>query len=310
MKSVDIDFSHNWERPPLVQTTVHDIEHFGFDESADTRNPFNQNSYNYDQGFYSGEFDFDDPVTGMVFSGTPEIYGRRRIAAVITEAASQPNASSLTVLDLGAGTLDVARAIPSKLRRGVKMLNSDISGPWTELGSESSLTRGAKLLSEDTSPIGYLGLTNIQYDFNRTPWPFRGRLFSHVISSMALHHLQPQNKLPVLANIHGSLLPGGSLIVSDVYVPRRDRPMITHRGKRGPEECGGHPEAFGRFISRLQEVGFEVDDLAVRSAENETNYTSNDLARASDDILATLPVSNGVWFVVAKKPGSLLITDA
>lgn len=301
-QSVGVDFSHDWERPPLAQTTIHGIEHFGFDESADTRSPFNQNPYDYDRGFYNGEFDFDDPVTGLALAGTPEVYGRRRIVAALSETASQPNTNQLTVLDLGSGTLDVARAVPRELRGKVKMLNSDISGPWTELEAESSLARGARLLSEDGGTTDYQRLANVQYDFNRTPWPFRGQIFSNVVSSMALHHLQPQNKLPVLANIHDALLPGGSLIVSDVYAPRRDRPMVTSHGKRGPEECGGHPEVFGRFISRLQETGFEVDDLAVKSAKDETSYTHNDLARAVGDTSATLPVSNGVWFTVARKP--------
>ena len=143
MNSLDVNPSRNWQRSPVDQMTAYGTSHFRFDDSSDAENPFNQKPYDYDDGFYKGTFDFEDPVTGASLTGTPEVYGRRRIVAALAATVISRPESALTVLDLGSGTLDIARAIPDPLRARIDILNSDISGPWTPPESNSSAAPGA-----------------------------------------------------------------------------------------------------------------------------------------------------------------------
>lgn len=296
-----IDGSINETYPPSVadiaeRSVINGILYLTVDTEADLNNPFVSNEYDYDSGFYNGEFNFEDVITGEIVRDTPEGYGRRRIAKLVAEVATTRYHTDL--LDLGCGTLDLCRTLPPALRPNIGIINSDISGPWSS--KNDSMTRGAaKLYQVDSTPFNYIA--NIQYDFNAAGWPFSNTEFDIVASNMALHHVKPANKEYVMRSIYSSLRPGGIFILNDVYEKNARKNMVTSAGARGPSECKGYPLPFASVLALAKSTGFKLDGIASKAAEDELSITDDDINHALDEPAATLPISNSVWFTSFRK---------
>lgn len=266
---------------------------------APANNPFQLNNYDFDAGFYQGEFDYTDPLTQQPATGTPERYGRQRIAAFLS-ASVLTNLQEATMLDIGSGTADIVRALPAENRADTHAVLADISGPWTNLSEESLLVKGWNKLRMQSR---YASVTNIQFDLNTSAWPFKREAFDYIASNMALHHIQRERKDDIAESLYASLKPGGLLMVTDVFDYNRDRIAFTRAGDKGPEECSGSPEPIWTMLERLCRVGFTVSGPNVPIAEEEALFSPRQLDSAVQNLNYALPINRAVWYFTAQKLG-------
>lgn len=262
---------------------------------SDFNNPFLSKTYDFDKGFYRGEFEFLDPLTNVLKVGTPEEYGRKRLAANLSKYESRGR----VILDLGAGTLNIYRQLPAICRQSLLyFVNCDISGPWSVDG-ESTMELGARRAGLDSSAENVI---NVQYDFNASlNWPFRENVFDDIVSCMAIHHVRPENKAKVLESIFRSLKGGGKLTIVDFFLKQDGGAKVTDAGLRGPEECSGYGQSFSDFLSLCQEVGFSMDEFCKNIILNRSFPTQSDLGIAIDNISKTLQINKAIWFTVLSK---------
>lgn len=283
---------------PVAQSTILGIGYACLDNSPDADNPFVRNQYNFDQGFYRGLFDFASPLTGARMNGTPETYGRHRVVAALLDRIGEPRA---TVLDLGCGTLDIARMIPADKFGRLQMINSDISGPWSSGDNFSSLERGTKSLLA-TGFTSQDSIYNLQYDFNNSDWVFGVKTLDFIVSNMVLHHIHHDLKPVLLKAMYASLEDGGSIIFSDVFDKDEKGARLTQAGLRGPEECGGYMTTVSEFISMARQIGFGIDSNAGVLAEHGRNHqTGEELRHGIADLHATMAINKAIWFMELKK---------
>lgn len=284
---------------PSDERVIRGIGYACLDTSLDADNPFVRNQYDFEQGFYKGEFDFESPLSGESLRDTPEAYGRHRaVAALLDRIEGSPSA---TVLDLGCGTLDVARTLPASEFGRVKLLNADISGPWSSGDGLSALERGTDKLLTATD-LDQEAIFNLQYDFNKSEWAFSGEALDHVVSNMALHHIHPDLKEYMLSAMHASLKEGGSVIFTDVFNKDESGVRLTQAGLRGPDECGGYMTSVSDFIGLARQVGFKVDENADALSEQARNYQVEDeLNRGLENLHATTAINKAIWFMELRK---------
>lgn len=285
------------ESPSRVASIDEGIFYHYESEGVPADNPFQTNNYDFDDGFYQGDFEYTDPLNQQTAVGTPERYGRQRIAAFLSNSL-RANAHDATILDIGSGMADIARALPSADRTATQVVLADISGPWTELAEESLLVKGWQRLRSQPS---YAGVINIQCDLNETAWPFKDEAFDYIISSMALHHIRADRKNEVAQSIHSSLKPGGLLVITDVFDYNRDRIALTSAGEKGPEECSGSPEPIRATLERLEHIGFTVLGPHLTIGEDDIPFSPGQVRDAVDNLGYMLPVNRAVWYLVAQK---------
>lgn len=286
-------------REPADERVIRGIGYACLDSSLDADNPFVKNQYDFEQGFYKGEFDFQSPLSGEALHDTPETYGRHRaVAALLDRIDGSPSA---TVLDLGCGTLDVARTLPASEFGRVKLLNADISGPWSSGDGLSALERGTDKLLTATN-LDQDAIFNLQYDFNRSEWAFSGEVLDHVVSNMALHHIHPDLKAHMLSAMYASLKEGGSIIFTDIFNKDETGVRLTQAGLRGPEECGGYLTSVSEFIDLARQAGFKVDENADALSEQGRNYqVDEELDISSGDVHSTMAINKAIWFMELQK---------
>lgn len=286
-------------RPPTDERRIRQFGYACLDLATDQTNPFVQNQYDFEKGFYRGDFEFSSPLTGEAITDTPETYGRHRVVAALLDRLQGRN--SATVLDLGCGTLDVARTLPGTEYGRIRLLNADISGPWSSGDGLSALERGSDKLME-LSGVDPDAFFNIQYDFNKSGWPFAADSLDHVVSNMALHHIHHDLKLQMLAAMHASLRPGGSVIFTDVFNKDESGVRFTQAGLRGPDECGGYMTNVSEFVASARAAGFTVDVNAQALGDESRNHQVDaELARSLDDVHGTLAINKAIWFMELQK---------
>jgi SAM-dependent methyltransferase len=286
-------------RNPTDERIIRGVGYANLDESLDASNPFVRNQYDFERGFYKGDFEFQSPLTGEVLRDTPEAYGRHRAVTALLDRLE--GAPSATVLDLGCGTLDVARTLPGSEFGRVKLLNADISGPWSSGDGLSALERGTDKLLTATD-LDEEAIFNLQYDFNKSEWAFNGEVLDHVVSNMALHHIHPDLKAHMLDAMYASLKNGGSLIFTDVFNKDDTGVRFTQAGLRGPEECGGYLINISEFIDLARRAGFQVDVNAQTLLEESRNHqVDEELDRGLGDIHSTMAINKAIWFMELTK---------
>jgi SAM-dependent methyltransferase len=279
-------------RKPTYEKIIHGLGYVCLDTSLDGGNPFVLNEYDFQEGFYKGEFTFKNPIDGGEVTSTPETFGRQRVVAALLNLTGE---NHVNVLDLGAGTLDVARTIPKDRLDQFTLLNSDISGPWSSLGT-SSMERGSNAVTDPGE------MYNIQYDFNRSGWPFKKESFDYVVSNMALHHVESGLKESILKSMYDSLRNGGKVIITDVFQKDEMGVRLTESGLRGPEECGGYLIPVSDFVLMAATAGFSIDDNASHLLENNRNHQlGNELLNAGLDVHATMAINKAIWFMELSK---------
>lgn len=279
----------------LDSVEYHCVAHQNIDKS----NQFLLNEYDFDDGFYQGNFSFVSPLSGLQITSTPEIYGRHRLVASLCDQIDKTDSSDKSViLDLGCGNLNIARLIPSSLQSRILMANSDISGPMA-VPDKSALQRGTKSLIAQKSDLEFI---NIQYDFNQSDWPFKDESVNYIVSCMALHHIRPERKSKIMSEIYSTLISGGSMIVVDVFQKDDSGFKFTDAGKRGPGGCEGHISSLCDFLDLAFQVGFKTDPVAMNLFNKKRNIlTREELDIAVNNVNATLAINKAAWFVVLTK---------
>ncbi|HEU4966435.1 MAG TPA: class I SAM-dependent methyltransferase [Candidatus Saccharimonadales bacterium] len=287
-------------RPPTAERVIKGIGYACLDATLDATNPFVRNQYDFDEGFYRGDFEFQSPLTGETVTSTPETYGRHRVVSALLDSTDGRGAPS-TVLDLGCGTLDVARIIPEAQTGQLNLLNADISGPWSSGDGNSALERGTDKLLADARGQGN-SIFNVQYDFNQSEWPFTEGSLDYIVSNMALHHIDPEQKLNMLKAMHGSLKENGAVILTDVFSKDESGARFTQAGLRGPEECGGHMVSVSEFVKMADEAGFQLDTNARTLMHESRNYQdANELTHSMNEVHATMAINKAIWFLELRK---------
>ena len=178
------------------------------------------------------------------------------------------------------------------------MVNSDISGPIA-IPDKSALQRGAESLVGQGRNLEF---TNVEYDFNKSAWPFRDESMNFITSCMVLHHIRPELKLKNMTDIYDTLIAGGSLLVVDVFQKDDSGFKFTDAGKRGPGGSEGYIINFCDFISLARKVGFETDTIAINLFNQKRNAaTHGELEVALENVNATLAINKAAWFTVLTK---------
>lgn len=278
----------------LPTTVKHGYRFFLGSSISDSDNPFLLKTYDFDDRFYQGKFEFIDPLSGSTGIGTPEEYGRRRLVTNL----SKLDPKGKIVLDLGAGTLNIYRQLPADIRQSLQcFVNCDISGPWSA-GDESSMEIGSRRANLDTNKNN---VANIQYDFNSNSWPFRNNAFDFIVSCMAVHHAKFETKARVLESIFRSLKPGGKFAIIDFFLKQEGGARFTDAGQRGPEECKGYGQPFSDFLTLCRDIGFTLDEFCKSVILNKTFLTQDQLELAVGNVSKTLQINKAIWFTTLSK---------
>lgn len=278
----------------LPTTVKHSYRFFLGSSTSDSNNPFLLKTYDFDDRFYQGKFEFTDPSSGSTKTGTPEEYGRRRLVANLDKM----DPKGKVFLDLGAGTLNIYRQLPTHIKQGLQcFVNCDISGPWGAEG-ESSMEIGAKRVAPD---ICKDNVVNVQYDFNSDSWPFCDDAFDYIVSCMTVHHAKFENKARVLESIFRSLKPEGEFVIVDFFLKQEDGAKFTDAGQKGPEECKGYGQPFSDFLSLCRDTGFTLDEFCKSVILNKALLTQDQLELAVGDVSKTLQINKTIWFTTLSK---------
>lgn len=282
---------------PADIRVINGIGYISLDQECEDNNPFVENQYDFEKGFYKGEFDFESPLTGELLNDTPETYGRHRLTVALKHLVSITGGGR--ILDLGCGTLDVARIIPGATRRKINMINADISGPWSSGEDISALERGAQKMD---CAGDFEGILNMQYNFNATEWPLNRHALQAIVTNMALHHVRPELKVPLMTAMYDSLVPGGTVMLTDVFTKGLEGARFTEAGLRGPDECGGHVTDIRNFLETAVSAGFHVDTNAQALLDEGRGFQAKDeLTAALRDVHATLAINKAIWYLELKK---------
>lgn len=257
------------------------------------RNPFIRKGYDFDIGFYQGEFEFNDPITRKTIIDTVETYGRKRMVARVLETCKSTESA---ILDIGSGMLNVAREItrarfPHTFSR---IVNCDVSGPWSSPASSTLVLGVKKFASLELHPLTFI--TNVEQDLNSTTWIFGRNKFDCITACMVIHHIEPRQKLRILKKLYQSLKKGGRLIVMDVFTKSPDGVWLTSAGKRGPAECGGDPMYFLDFLAVAKKAGFRLDPLSAKLLKDSVATLSEIQFKSSQANLGfPLPINKATW---------------
>ncbi len=287
-------------RREFPSETIDGVKYTHIENTRTPHSPFINKNYDFEEGFYRGEFDFVSPIDGSLENSTPETYSRHKVIAALQDYIKDKDGET-AILDLGAGTLDIARTIPSSLTRSLNMVNSDISGPWS-IGGEANLVRGTDKLQDRSLLENFASIENVEYDFNAAEWPFAEDAFDFVVTNLVLCHVAYESKLEVLKALFSTLKPDGKVLVGDVFQKDESGTRFTEAGLRGPEECWGYLSVFVEFLEMCKEAGFKIDDTALQNLSEQRNYqTPEELEHAKSDPHATMAVNKAVWFIELSK---------
>ena len=293
-----IDIRELVSRPPADTKMISGIGYLCMDAQMDRANPFVDNAYDFEKGFYRGEFDFISPLTGEQLTDTPETFGRHKVVRLLLQRVVDLGRIP-TVLDLGCGTLDIARTIPKDQLEKMHLINVDISGPWSVDGGPSALERGTQKL--DHSAYSRT-MVNAQYNFNESDWPFSPNTFDFIVTNMALHHIAYDLKDKRLEQMYQSLKSEGTIILTDVFNKDTDGAKFTEAGMKGPEECGGSMQFVSDFLKLVVDAGFKLDELGANLAKQDRNYQLGDeLEAAKESSQATMAINKAIWFMELRK---------
>lgn len=281
-------------------TTIEGVKYTHVENVREPHSPFINKNYDFEEGFYRGEFDFVSPIDGSPEHSTPETYARHRVIASLQDHIKDREGET-AILDLGAGTLDIARTMPASVASKLHLVNSDISGPWS-IGEEANLIRGTGKLQDRGLVENFASMENVEYDFNAAEWPYAEGAFDYVVTNLAVCHVAYEGKLEVLKALHSSLNAGGKVLMGDVFQKDEAGVRFTEAGLRGPEECWGYLSVFVEFLGMCREAGFHIDNTALNNlAEGRNHQLQEELDYAKENSHATMAVNKAVWSLELSK---------
>jgi tRNA (cmo5U34)-methyltransferase len=139
------------------------------------------------------------------------IPGRADVYNIVAELAALFSPGEGTILDLGCGSGDVIEAVLQKAP-GTSAVLIDFSDEMVRCAEERFR--------------GNPEIRVIKYDLNRgIPDSLNGCAFDAVVSCFAFHHIEFERRVPVYAQIHSLLKPGGIFINGDRFM--EESPIIN-----------------------------------------------------------------------------------
>ncbi len=161
-------------------------------------------------------------------------------------AAATAGLEARRILELGTGTGETARRLlgahPSATLVGIDASEPMLAVARNELVADLRVQR-----LEDALPAGP---------------------FELVVSALAVHHLEPDEKRDLFQRVRAELAPGGRFVLADLVVPERVDDVVT------PATPGfDKPDPLADLVTWLEEAGFETSvawswkDLAVVRAD-------------------------------------------
>ncbi|MBA2384326.1 MAG: class I SAM-dependent methyltransferase [Actinobacteria bacterium] len=135
------------------------------------------------------------------------------------------------ILELGTGTGETARRVLT-VHPGARLVGIDSSEPMLEVaGADLDADLRVQRL-EDPLPDGPFDL---------------------VVSALAVHHLEADDKRDLFRRVREALVPGGRFVLADVVVPERTEDVVT------PATPGfDKPDSLPNLLAWLAEAGFET----------------------------------------------------
>jgi tRNA (cmo5U34)-methyltransferase len=191
-----------------------------------------------------GQFHFDpETYLELVLAEVPLYAELQRRTAEATVGVS-----AVSILDLGAGTGETSAAV-------------------------KALHPSARLTGVDESPEmlehARRRLPEAEFFAQRLQDPLPAGTFDLVVSALAIHHLDGEDKADLFRRIAGVLRPGGRFVMADVVMPSDPADVVT------PIDDGVHDKpssvddqiAWLRSAGLRPEVRWSARDLVVMAAE-------------------------------------------
>ena len=170
---------------------------------------------------------------------------------------------------LGMGPRYDALVAQAELADGLRVLEIGC-GTGNVTTRVKRLTPGADVVGTDPDPLALAraqhkirGQTGIRFErAYAQELPFADGEFDRVLSSMMLHHLDPEVKAAAAAEMYRVLRPGGAVHILDIGGPMTaDDGFAARRLLRGPHATGNLGDAIPRL---LRSVGFDAGVVASR----------------------------------------------
>lgn len=263
----------------------------------------------YGDAHYGAISTFVDPIARQTVRGGPVSFIRRRMAAAIRDVRAGG-----TFLDLGAGQLNVLRAL---LLAGIRPDHAtcvDIDGPWSGDGEmpgnghhrTSTLVTGTRRLGIDElrSPAINLppSLDLVQWDFNAPIWPFAPSSVNIMTWCMAAGYVRGPVRDAFMAHAYATLRPGGRLLVGDRFVATHGRESCAMADAPPfPDAPAEAPEPFSDFLARAHRTGFILDHTADQLRRG-GEFNVHQLSEGLDHPQATLAVTRSISYTVLLRP--------
>jgi len=140
------------------------------------------------------------------------------------------------VLDFGCGTGTLIKMILEKYP-GIDIVGIDIDPGILQIAREKLNQYGASL-------VGYDGITI----------PFSDGAFDIVVTSLAIHHISTDRKVPLFRELNRILKPDGRLSILDFAIPNDVYSTLITSFLRKTEPIGDNIE--GKIPGMLREAGF------------------------------------------------------
>ncbi|MBK8048822.1 MAG: class I SAM-dependent methyltransferase [Anaerolineales bacterium] len=160
-------------------------------------------------------------------------------AETIRLAAIEDGAS---VLDAGCGTGTLTLRAKAAAGSAGKVVGID-AAPEMIAEARRKATRAGVAVDFQTGMIEALA--------------FPDAMFDRVLSSLMMHHLPDDLKVPALAEVHRVLKPGGQLLIVDFDRSERPRGLAAHIHKQAPST----DTPLRSFVERAGFTGIEVGHL-------------------------------------------------
>jgi tRNA (cmo5U34)-methyltransferase len=175
-----------------------------------------------------------------------EIHDYDELQDQVVEATT--GISVQTILELGVGTGETAS----------RVLQIHPEARLTGIDSSAEMLRGA------AEPLPQDRVTLLHQDLNE---PFPDQSFDLVISALAIHHLEAEDKARLFREIAKHLEPGGRFVMADVVVPNDPAEALIEN-----EPGYDFPSTVDEQLIWMSEAGFSTEvtwtckDLAVLKA--------------------------------------------
>ena len=190
-----------------------------------------RSDFSFDDWAASYDDDVDNDHRGYPFGGYRKVLARVREQVTVREGT--------TVLDVGVGTGLLSRPL---YESGATVYGVDASPAMLDR-AKSAMPGGRFFLCDFRDGL---------------PEELHGVSFDFIVSSYALHHLEDDGKLVLLAQLKSRLKTGGTIVVADIaFETAEDRENVRREAGDG-WDASEHYIVAGHFLPELARRGFDA----------------------------------------------------